>query len=144
MGEFKTKVSKSCNRQRFNLSFNEYFSSLCKKAGRKLSVWSILSNLMSFHQKRLLMKSLVEAQFGYCPLVWMFHGRETNKKINHIHERSLRILYRDYNSSFKDLLKKDMSVCIHIETSRAWPLNYSKWRKTFPIQYWVIFFLPEY
>ena len=43
----------------------------------------------------------------------MFHGREINRKINHIHERSLRIVYRDYNSSFKDLLKKDNSVCIH-------------------------------
>ena len=43
----------------------------------------------------------------------MFHGREINREINHIHERSLRIVYRDYNSSFKDLLKKDNSVCIH-------------------------------
>ena len=59
------------------------------------------------------MKSFVEAQFGYCSLVWMFNGREINRKINHIHERSLRIVYRDYNSSFKDLLKKDNSVCIH-------------------------------
>ena len=46
----------------------------------------------------------------YCPLAWMFHGGEINRTINHIHERSLRIVYRDYN---KDLLKKDNSVCIH-------------------------------
>ena len=96
-----------------DLTFDEYVSSVCKKAGRKLSVLSRLSNLMSFQQRRLLLKSFVEAQFGYCPLVWMFHGREINRKINHIHERSLRIVYRDYNSSFKDLLKKDNSVCIH-------------------------------
>ena len=63
---------------------------------------------MSFQQRRLLLKSFVEAQFGYCLLVWMFHGREINRKINHIHERSLRIAYRDYNSSFKD-----NSVYIH-------------------------------
>ena len=43
----------------------------------------------------------------------MFHGREINRKIIHIHERSLRIVYRDYNSSFQDLLKNDNSVCIH-------------------------------
>ena len=96
-----------------DLSFNEYVSSLCKKADRKLSVLSRLSKLMSFQQRRLLMKSFVEAKFGYCPLVWMFHGREINRKINHIHERSLRIVYRDYNSSFKDLLQKDNSVCIY-------------------------------
>ena len=59
------------------------------------------------------MKSFVEAQFGYCPLVWMFHGREINTKINHIDKRFLRTVYRDYNSYFKDLLKKDNSVRIH-------------------------------
>ena len=52
-----------------DLNFNEYVSSLCKKAGRKLSVLSRLSNLMSFQQRRFLLKSFVEAQFGYCPLV---------------------------------------------------------------------------
>ena len=95
-----------------DLSFNEYVSSLFKKASRKLSVLSRLSNLMSFQQKRLLMKSFVEVQFGYCPLVWMFYGRKISRKVNHIHERSLRIAYRGYNSSFKDLPKKDNSVCI--------------------------------
>ena len=43
----------------------------------------------------------------------MFHGREINRKIKNIHESSLRIANRDYNSSFKDLLKKDNSVCVH-------------------------------
>ena len=86
---------------------------LCKKAGRKLSVLSRLSNLMSFQQRRLLIKSFVEAQFGCCPLVWMFMVQKINRKINHIHERSQRIFYRDYNSSFKDQLKKDKSVGIH-------------------------------
>ena len=52
-----------------DLNFNEYYSSLCKKTGRKLSILSRLSNLMSFQQKLLLLKSFVEAQFGYCPLV---------------------------------------------------------------------------
>ena len=32
------------------------------------------------------MKLSVEAQFGYFPLVWMFYGRELNRKINHMHE----------------------------------------------------------
>ena len=68
---------------------------------------------MSFQQGRFLMKLFVEAQFEYCPLVWMFHSREVNRKINHLHERSLCIVYRDYNSSFNDLLKKDKSVSIH-------------------------------
>ena len=42
----------------------------------------------------------------------MFHGRIVNKKINHLHE-SARIVYKDYISSFEDLLKRDKSVTVH-------------------------------
>ena len=42
----------------------------------------------------------------------MFYGRKANSKINHIHERSLRIVYKDNISSFEELLKKDKSFCI--------------------------------
>ena len=59
------------------------------------------------------MKSFIEAWFGYCPLVWMFHGRVVNRKINHLHECSLRILYKDSISSFHELLQKDHSFTIH-------------------------------
>ena len=36
-----------------------------------------------------------------------------NKKINHIHERALRLVYNDYTTSFIELFKRDNSVCIH-------------------------------
>ena len=38
---------------------------------------------------------------------------QLNNKINHIHEKALRIVYNDYSSSFEDLLNKDKSVTIH-------------------------------
>ena len=72
-----------------NLNFNEYVSSLCKKVGEKLTVLARLSNFMSIKQRRVLMKSFIESQFGYCPLIWTFHDRGVNNKINHLHERSL-------------------------------------------------------
>ena len=59
------------------------------------------------------MKAFIESQFSYCPLIWMFHSRGVNNKINHLHERSLRIVYKDNISSFEDLLKKDRSFTIH-------------------------------
>ena len=43
----------------------------------------------------------------------MFCSREINQKINHIHERALRLVYGDYSTSFEDLLIKDKSVSIH-------------------------------
>ena len=68
---------------------------------------------MSIKQRRVLIKSFVESQFGCCPLIWIFHGRGVNNKINHLHEHSLSMVYKDNNSSFKDLLKKDNSFTVH-------------------------------
>ena len=43
----------------------------------------------------------------------MFHGRIVNKKNNRLHERDLRIVYKDCISSFEDLLKRYKSATIH-------------------------------
>ena len=68
---------------------------------------------MSLETRRTLMKAFIESQFNYCPLIWMFHSRTLNNKINRIHERALRTVYSDYNSSFNELLDKDGSFMIH-------------------------------
>ena len=36
------------------------------------------------------MKSFITSQFGYWPLIWMFHSRILNTKINSIHESELK------------------------------------------------------
>ena len=36
-----------------------------------------------------------------------------NKKINHVHERALRLVYQDYSSTFEELLKRDNSMTFH-------------------------------
>ena len=43
----------------------------------------------------------------------MLHSRTLNNKINRIHERALRTVYSDYNSSFNEPLDKDGSFTIH-------------------------------
>ena len=96
-----------------NLDFDDYVFTLCKKAGKKSSALSRISNYMSFERKRILLKAFIESQFGYCPLTWMFHSRKANNKINYIHERALRIVDKDNESSFENLLKKDNYICIH-------------------------------
>ena len=54
-----------------------------------------------------------ESNFNDCSLVWMCHSHENNKKINRLHERCLRTIYNDKQSSFNELLEKDGSVSIH-------------------------------
>ena len=59
------------------------------------------------------MNSFFNAQFNYCPLVWMLHSRRNNSIIRNLHERCLRLIYNDKNSSYEELLTKDGSVSIH-------------------------------
>ena len=59
------------------------------------------------------MKTFITSQFNYCPLVWMFHNRSLNHKINRLHERALRIVYQNENLTFQELLDKDNSVTTH-------------------------------
>ena len=90
-----------------NLKFNSHLSRICKKAGNKVTALSRVIKLLPFHRSRELMKTFVESQFSYCPLLWMFCSRKMNRKMNHIHERALRLVYNDYSSTFEELLKKE-------------------------------------
>ena len=95
------------------LSFDQHISSICSKASKKLHALGRIATFMSFNKRRTLMKAFIESQFNYCPLIWMFHSRTMNNKINRIHERALRLVYSDHVSSFDELLKKDRSFSIH-------------------------------
>ena len=68
---------------------------------------------MTLKHRKTILKSFILSQFGYCPLVWMFHSRKLNDRINRLHERALRIVYTDDKGTFNELLKKDESFTIH-------------------------------
>ena len=74
---------------------------------------------MNISKRQIIMKAFIESQFEYCALIWMFHGRGLNDKINRIHERALRITEDDKSSSYRELLTKDRSVTIHHRNIRA-------------------------
>ena len=95
------------------LDFNEHVCKLCKKVSSKLHALARISNFMSNDKLRLLMKSFIESQFDYCPIIWMFHSRSLNNRINRLHERTLRLVYKDSNLSFEYILRKDKSFTIH-------------------------------
>ena len=59
------------------------------------------------------MKTFIQSQFNYCPLVWMFHNRTLINKINKLHERPPRIVYKNEILTFQELLDKHDSVTIY-------------------------------
>ena len=96
-----------------NFRFDDHVASFCKKASQKLNALTRVAQYMNFRQRRSIMKAFICSQFGYCPLVWMFHSRKINNRVNSLHERAVRVVYRDYKATFSELLSKDKSVTIH-------------------------------
>ena len=95
------------------LNFNFHVSKFCAKVSRKLHALARVSNYMDTEKAKLIMRSFIMSHFSYCPLIWMFHDRTTNSRINKIYERALRNVYRDTESSFDELRTNDNSVSVH-------------------------------
>ena len=53
------------------LKFEEHLRNILAIAGKELTALARLSNVRNFSKFRLLLKSFVESQFAYCPLVWI-------------------------------------------------------------------------
>ena len=69
---------------------------------------------MDTKKLRVLMKAFITSQFSYCSLAWMFHSRTLKNRINKVHERALRLVYKNETFLyFDDLLKRYRSVNIH-------------------------------
>ena len=95
------------------LKFDKHIDKVCLKANKKLNVLSRMQIFLSAKKRKAIFNSFIESQFKYCPLIWMFCSRKSNDKINRIHERSLRIVYKEFDSSYEELLSPCHSFTIH-------------------------------
>lgn len=83
-----------------------------KKQG-KLIALARLSNFLKLTQRKNLMETLAKSQFRFCSSTYMFCGRRTIFIISQWHERTLRIVYKNQNLSFNEIIKKDGYFTIH-------------------------------
>ena len=95
------------------LTLDCHVSDMCKKANRKINALARIATFININKRRILINSFFRSQFNYSPLIWMCHSRTNTIKINRLHERCLRIIYNDKQSSFIKLLEKDNFVSIH-------------------------------
>ena len=102
------------------MGFNTHVKSICRKAGHKLSALLRISPYLDQRKKVLLDKSMIKSQFNYYPLVWMFCSRQRNNLIIRVHERGLRLTYRNKtNKEFQKILRKKNELTIHRKNLQA-------------------------
>ena len=108
------------------LNFNEHLNDIIIKASHKVNALPRFVPSMSLSKKKILMNPFFLSQFSYCPLIWMFHSRTMNNKINRLHERCMLLIYGDKTSSFEELLEQDISVSIHTRNLQMLPTEMFK------------------
>ena len=97
-----------------NLKFRRNILKQCRKTARKLSALTRIFKFKSLERRRVLMKSFIESQFVYCPLVWMCCDKTSDNRINHLHECALRTVYNENVSIFENVLEKENPVTTHV------------------------------
>ena len=95
------------------LFFDEHIIHICKTANKKPNALSRINHYMKQHQKETLLSSFIISHLSYCPLIWMFCSKQSTKKINAVHERSLRIIQNDYESLYPLLLEEAHQITFH-------------------------------
>ena len=91
-------------------NFKSHISSVCKKASQKLHALARASSFMDPGKLLFLMNSFINAQFSYCPLMWMFQDRNLNAEVNEFLVGALRI---DTHGDYEALLKPVNAVSVH-------------------------------
>ena len=86
------------------LNFESHIKTLCSKASQKPGTWQRISNLLMTQKKYLLFNTVIQSQFSYYPLVWMFCSRRSNSLVSHVYEIVLRVGYDDHSSSCCELI----------------------------------------
>ena len=76
------------------------------------------------------MKAFITSHFSYCPLIWTL-----NNRINNIHDRAVRLTYKENKSSFKNLLEKDHSVTVQHKTLQILVTEIFKAKKQFSLRH---------
>ena len=89
------------------LKFEKLINKICNIVNKRLNAIHRIGSHMSLGKRKRLLRTFIESGFSYCPLIWMFHSRTLNNKINRLHEKALRDVYDDCKSKFDKVLEKD-------------------------------------
>ena len=85
---------------------------------------------MKQNQKEILLSSFTISHLSYCPVIWMFCSKKSTKKINAVHERSLRIIRNDYEFLYPLLLGEAHQITFHQRCINYLMIEVPKWTFT--------------
>ena len=95
------------------LTFKNHITDLCKSASNKLKALQRIRKYLTVEQTKMLTNAFIYSQFNYCNIIWMFCSKLDNNKINSIHKRTLRCIYKEENGTLDYLTEKYQEPSFH-------------------------------
>ena len=120
-----------------DLHLGENIRNKYKKASRKLSALIGVCTFMYLERWRTQMEALIDSQFGYCLLVWIFCGRKSSNRIHHSYVVALRVFNKDNHSSFENVLKKYRLISFHHRNIHSFTIEIYKKKKNISTTIWL-------
>ena len=100
------------------LNFNEHIRNICQTSSRQINALRRISKFLNQQCREKVYKSFINANFGYCPLVWMLCGKCNLRKIEKLQERALRIVYQDSELDYAGLIGKSGQLSLRMNMIR--------------------------
>ena len=95
------------------LSFLSHISDLCIKANQKTKALLRIRSHLDQAKAETLCNAFIASAFNYCPLIWMFSGKQGNNLIETVHRRCLRAVLYDFHLSYEEMLEKTSLKTVH-------------------------------
>ena len=74
------------------LNFKEHINNIVKKAYDKLYALGRLRKFQTLEKAKILACSMIESQFTYCPLIWMFCSKTDLQRVEKVQYKSLQVV----------------------------------------------------
>ena len=88
------------------LEFTDHVDTLVRKTSRQVTALCRFGKNLSVERKLCLVKMFVLCNFTYGSISWHFCGTQNSNKLERILKRALRFVFRDYTSSYPELLDR--------------------------------------
>ena len=76
------------------LNFSKHIDKLCCNAQYKLHTLIWIRKYLSLENAKMLGSAFSDSQFNYAPLIWMFCRKGLYLKMQKIHHKTLKVIYR--------------------------------------------------
>ena len=97
----------------YKLTFTEHINNICNRVSNQTKALLCIRRYLNTAKASLIFNAYILSNFFYCPLIWMFCNKSSNKLINRTYRRALCALHFRFDLGLEELLQLNGSMTVH-------------------------------